>query len=42
MYRNASRLGDLEALTSGNPKKMARRVKNKFIGRNYFRRINRW
>jgi len=42
LYRMARLSRDAEVITSGNPKKMARRVKNKYIGRKIFRRINRW
>jgi len=42
LYRAARLLRDAEVITSGSPKKMARRVKNKVVGRHVFRRINRW
>jgi len=42
LYRAARLLRDAEVITSGSPKKMGRRVKNKIIGRTIFRRINRW
>lgn len=42
LYRAARLLRDAEVITSGSPKKMARRVRNKWLGRNIFRRINRW
>jgi hypothetical protein len=33
LFRAARRVNDIEALASGNPKRMARRAKNKFVGR---------
>jgi len=33
MFHTGSRVDDLEALASGNPKRVERRVKNKVIGR---------
>lgn len=42
LYRMARISRDAEVITSGNPKKMARRVKNKILGRKIYRRINRW
>ncbi|MBI5870001.1 MAG: hypothetical protein HZB44_03435 [Actinobacteria bacterium] len=42
LYRMARLSRDTEVITSGNPRKMARRVKNKILGRTIFRRINRW
>ncbi|MHB8967562.1 MAG: hypothetical protein ACYC5A_01115 [Thermoleophilia bacterium] len=43
LYRAARLLRDAEVFAaSGSPVKMARRLKNKWLGRNVFRRINRW
>lgn len=42
LYRMARLSRDAEVITSGSPKKIARRVKNKILGRTIFRRINRW
>jgi hypothetical protein len=33
LFRTARRVDDVEALTSGNPKRMERRVKNMLVGR---------
>jgi hypothetical protein len=33
LFRSARRVDDLEALASGNPKRIERRVKNRLIGR---------
>jgi hypothetical protein len=33
LYRTARLLGDAQALTSGNPKRIARRAKNNVLGR---------
>ncbi len=42
LYRLARLSRDAEVIASGNPKKMARRVKNKVIGRSIVRRMFRW
>jgi hypothetical protein len=33
---------DVEVLASGDPKKMARREKNKWLGRNVIRKMYKW
>lgn len=42
LFRMARLSRDAEVITSGNPKKVARRVKNKFLGRTLVRRLFRW
>ena len=39
LYKLARTANDIEKLTSGDPKKIARRMKNKFIGRKLIRKI---
>jgi hypothetical protein len=39
LYKMARQANDVKVITSGDPKKMARRVKNKIIGRKLIRRI---
>jgi len=39
LYRLARLANDAEKVKSGNPKKIARRVKNKIIGRKLIRKI---
>jgi hypothetical protein len=42
LYRMARLSRDAEVIASGNPEKMARRAKNKFLGRTIVRRLFRW
>jgi len=42
LYRMARLSRDAEVITSGNPEKMARRVKNKILGRTIVRRLFKW
>ena len=42
LYRMARLSRDAEVIASGNPKKMARRVKNKMLGRSIVRRMFKW
>lgn len=42
LYRMARLSRDAEVITSGDPKKMARRMKNKMLGRTLVRRLFRW
>ncbi len=39
LYRWARLLGDLQAITSGNPKRIGKRVVNKLVGRKVVRRL---
>ena len=39
LYKLARKLNDVKVVTSGNPGKIARRVKNKIIGRKLIRKI---
>ena len=39
LYKLARQANDVRVITSGDPKKLARRVKNKIIGRKIIRRI---
>jgi hypothetical protein len=41
-YRIARTSRDAEVLSSGSPKKMARRAKNKLLGRSLVRRLFKW
>lgn len=42
LYRMARLSRDAEVITSGKPEKMARRVKNKLLGRTIVRRLFKW
>lgn len=42
LFRLARLSRDAEVIASGNPKKMARRVRNKALGRTLVRRLFRW
>ena len=43
VHPKASRVSrDVEVLASGDPKKMARRAKNKWLGRNVVRKMYKW
>ncbi|MHB1390978.1 MAG: hypothetical protein ACYCXF_07075 [Thermoleophilia bacterium] len=42
LYRAARLSRDAEVITSGSPKKMARRVRNKALGRTVVRRLFKW
>jgi len=39
LYKLARQANDVKVITSGNPKRIARRVKNKIIGRKLIRKI---
>lgn len=39
LYKLARTANDIEKLLSGDPKKIARRVKNKYIGRKLVRKV---
>ena len=39
LYKLARKANDVKVITSGDPKKIARRVKNKIIGKKLIRRI---
>ncbi|MCX7704924.1 MAG: hypothetical protein N2115_01525 [bacterium] len=42
LYQLARLVNDIEKFSSGDPKKIARRIKNKIIGRKIGSRIYRW
>lgn len=42
LYQLARMANDVEKIASGNPKKILRRVKNKFLGRKVVSKIYRW
>jgi len=39
LYKLARTANDVETLASGNPKRMAKRAKNKFIGRKLMKKL---
>ena len=39
LYKAARVANDINKIKSGNPKKIARRIKNKIIGRKFIRKI---
>jgi hypothetical protein len=42
LYKLARTANDVETVASGNPKRIARRLKNKLIGRNVVSKLFRW
>ncbi|HOC02934.1 MAG TPA: hypothetical protein PKK91_05600, partial [bacterium] len=42
LYRLARISNDIETIASGNPKKIARRAKNKILGRKVASKIYKW
>ncbi len=42
LYRMARLSRDAEVIASGNPEKMARRARNKYIGRKVVRKMFKW
>ncbi len=42
LYKLARTANDIETITSGNPKKIARRAKNKILGRKVISKIYKW
>ena len=39
LYKLARRANDIERLSSGDPKRIARRARNKYIGRKLIRKV---
>ncbi len=39
LYKLARKANDIETVASGNPKRMARRAKNKYVGRKLVRKV---
>jgi hypothetical protein len=39
LYRVARKANDIETLASGNPKRIAKRAKNKWLGRKLLKRL---
>jgi len=42
LFRASRVTRDVEVVASGSPKKMARRAKNKWLGRNVVRKMFKW
>ncbi|NLO74726.1 MAG: hypothetical protein GX100_11555 [candidate division WS1 bacterium] len=42
LYKLARTANDIETVASGNPKRIARRLKNKLIGRKIVSKMMRW
>jgi hypothetical protein len=42
LYQAARRANDVETFTSGNPKRIARRLRNKIVGRTIVSKLFRW
>jgi len=42
LYKLARTANDIEKITSGDPKKIARRAKNKILGRKVVSKIYKW
>jgi hypothetical protein len=42
LFKLSRLMRDTEVIASGDPRKMARRVKNKWLGRNVIRKLYKW
>ncbi|MDY6794678.1 MAG: hypothetical protein SWK76_05285 [Actinomycetota bacterium] len=42
MFKLSRIMRDLEVITSGSPKKVASRAKNKYVGRKVIRKLWKW
>ena len=42
LYQLARATNDIEKIASGNPKRIVRRAKNKYIGRKLVRKVWKW
>lgn len=42
LYKMARQVNDMETIASGDPKKINRRLKNKYIGKKIARKTNKW